>query len=264
MEANDTNNQKQKVEKLRTYGCNLCRIGNYDDGAKYLLKAAALGNEGALYYLAFLYYEGKGVEKDLSETRRCFETLANQEGALRAVSKLRLAKLDNISSGEGIGIVEEMEIFNGNAFVKERNYPRLWQRALNGDWRAQKCIADTIHSILDIRHLDTDGETMMRYYLKLAEQGNVDSQESLFFIYASDQVGVGLGKKNLSEAFKWGMRAAQSGDVLVQDRLANALLEGNFMGEPVEQDRETAILWLRNAAKKGYKTSKEKLAELGE
>ena len=84
--------------------------------------------------------------------------------------------------------------------VKQRNYPRLWKRALNGDWRAQKCIADTIYSELYFRHLDTDGETMMRYYLNLAEHDNVGAQESLFFIYSSDQVGVGLGKKNLSEA----------------------------------------------------------------
>ena len=40
-------------------------------------------------------------------------------------------------------------------------------------------------------------------------------------------------------------------------------LEGSFEGEPVEQDREKAILWLRNAAKKGYKKAMKKLAELG-
>ena len=93
----------------------------------------------------------------------------------------------------------------------------------------------------------------MRYYLNLAEHDNVGAQESLFFIYSRDQVGVGLGKKNLSEAIKWGMKAAQNGCVHVQALLANALLEGSFEGEPVEQDREKAILWLRNAAKKGYK-----------
>ena len=106
---------------------------------------------------------------------------------------------------------------------KQRNYPRLWKRALNGDWRAQKCIADTIYLSLCFRHLDTDGETMMRYYLNLAEHGNVGAQESLFFIYRNDQVGVGLGKKNLSEAVKWGMKAARNGSVHVQALLANAL-----------------------------------------
>ena len=148
-------------------------------------------------------------------------------------------------------------------FAKQRNYPRLWKRALNGDWGAQKCIADTIYSDLYFMHLDTDGETMMRYYLNLAEHGNAGAQESLFYIYMSNQVGVGLGKKNLSEAVKWGMKAAQNGCVHVQALLANALLEGNFEGEPVEQDREKAILWLRNAAKKGYKKAMKKLAELG-
>lgn len=100
-------------------------------------------------------------------------------------------------------------------------------------------------------------------YLNLAEHDNVGAQESLFFIYSRDQVGVGLGKKNLSEAIKWGMKAAQNGCVNVQALLANALLEGSFEGEPVEQDREKAILWLRNAAKKGYKKAMKKLAELG-
>ena len=90
------------------------------------------------------------------------------------------------------------------------------------------------------------------------------AQESLFFIYSRDQVGVGLGKKNLSEAVKWGVKAAQNGSVHVQALLVNALLEGSYEGEPVEQDRGRAILWLRNAARKGYGTAKKKLAELGE
>ena len=233
METNDTLDQKTKAKQLMIHGYKLCTSGNYTDGAKYFKKAAALGNLEAVYGLAFLYYEGKGVEKDLAEATSCFETLANQECDFREVSQLRLAKLANISSGEGIGIVEVMEHFNADFFAKQRNYPRLWKRALNGDWRAQKCIADT------------------------------GAQESLFFIYSRDQVGVGIGKKNLSEAIKWGMKAAQNGCVNVQALLANALLEGSFEGEPVEQDREKAILWLRNAAKKGYKKAMKKLAELG-
>ena len=264
MEANKAIDQKAKAKQLVKQGYHLCQCGNYPDGAKYFKEAAALGDLEAVYGLAFLYYEGKGVEKDLAEATRCFETLANQECDFREVSKLRLAKLANISSGEGIGIVETMEVFNTDFFAKQRNYPRLWKRALNGDWRAQKCIADTIYSSLCFRHLDTDGETMMRYYLNLAEHDNVGAQESLFFIYMSDQVGVGLGKKNLSEAVKWGMKAAQKGCVYVQALLANALLEGNFESEPVEQDREKAILWLKNAANKGYGTAKKKLVELGE
>lgn len=263
MKTNDTLDQKTKAKQLLKQGYKLCTGGNYTDGAKCFKEAAALGDLEAVYGLAFLYYEGKGVEKDLAEAIRCFETLANQECDFREVSKLRLAKLANISSGEGIGIVEAMEVFNTNCCVKRRNYPRLWKRALNGDWRAQKCIADTICSGLWFRRLDTDGETMMRYYLNLAERGNVGAQESLFFIYRSDQVGIGLGKKNLSEAVKWGMKAAHNGCTHVQVLLANALLEGSFEGEPVEQDRERAILWLRNAAKKGYKIARKKLAELG-
>lgn len=148
-------------------------------------------------------------------------------------------------------------------FAKQRKYPCLWKRALNGAWRAQNCIADTIYSDLYFRHLDTDGETLMRYYLNLAEHDNVGAQESLFFIYSRDQVGVGLGKKNLSEAIKWGMKAAHNGCVHGQALFANALLEGSFEGKPVEQDREKAILWLRNASKKGYRTAEKKLAELG-
>ena len=102
----------------------------------------------------------------------------------------------------------------------------------------------------------------MRYYLNLAEHDNVGAQESLFFIYRSDQVGVGLGKKNLSEAVKWGMKAAQNGSVHVQALLVNALLEGSYEGEPVEQDRGRAILWLRNATRKGYGTAKKNLLSL--
>ena len=62
-----------------------------------------------------------------------------------------------------------------------------------------------------------------RNYLNLAEHDNVGAQESLFFIYSRDQVGVGLGKKNLSEAIKWGMKAAQNGCVNVQALLAISL-----------------------------------------
>lgn len=71
-------------------------------------------------------------------------------------------------------------LFTLDDFAKQRNYPRLWKRALNGDWRAQKCIADTIYSDLYFRHLDTDGETMMRYYLNLAEHDNVGAKRAFF------------------------------------------------------------------------------------
>ena len=220
MEGNETMDQKAEAKQLMKQGYNLCQRGNYADGAKYIKEAAALGDLEAVYILAFLYYEGKGVEKDLAEATRCFETLANQECKFREVSKLRLAKLANISSGEGIGIVEEMFILNLDWCAKQRNYPRLWEKAAKGDLRAQKCIADKIFSRLYFRHLDIDGETMMRYYLNLAEHDNVDAQEHLIYIYSHDIVGVGLGKKNVDEAIKWCKRAILLGSERAKIKLA--------------------------------------------
>ena len=65
MEVNNTNNLTANTEELVKAGYDLCVKGNYAEGAEYFKKAAELGNMEALYGLGFLYYEGKGVEKNL-------------------------------------------------------------------------------------------------------------------------------------------------------------------------------------------------------
>ena len=105
MEANDTNNQKTKAEELYKQGWLFHRCRKYESAAKCYKEAAELGYTTALYYLAFLYYEGKGIEKDLVEAAKCFEAVAKAGGKRSEEAKLRLERLADIDSGKGIGVV---------------------------------------------------------------------------------------------------------------------------------------------------------------
>lgn len=244
MEANEAIDQKAKAKQLVKQGYHLCQRGNYPDGAKYFKEAAALGDLEAVYGLAFLYYEGKGVEKDLAEATRCFETLANQECNFREVSKLRLERLADIDSGNGIGIIgvdKDYEIACGCGFGDDdvKLYRSRWKWAREGYLKAQKEVAYAIFILLDCdqsNHPDADGETMMKYLRKFAELGDAQAQETLAEVYYNDGiVAVGIGDVDHEEAVKWFRKAAKGGDDTAQ-----YLLETEF-GEKVETDKGEAL-----------------------
>ena len=89
---------------------------------------------------------------------------------------------------------------------------------------------------------------------KLAEQGNVDAEFILGFLY---EVGHGV-PQNYAEAAIWYRKAAEQGDASAQCSLGRAY----YHGQGVEQDYAKATVWFRKAADQGNATGQFNLGVL--
>lgn len=246
MEANNTNDQKTKAEELYKQGWLFHCRRKYKSAAKCYKESAALGCTDALYYLALLYYEGKGVDKNLEEAAKCFEAVAKAGGKRSEEAKLRLERLADIDSGKGIGIVgTDLDdwIVVGAGFGPQdtEEYRKMWALADQGDLEAQRYVADTIWLHIEENGCpDGDGETMLRYLRNLADHGDAWAQCKIAETYINDTiVGVGIGDLDDQEGIKWYRIAAQNGDSEAQYLLSGFL----YRGDHVKQDKEEAFYW---------------------
>lgn len=244
METDNTNKKLGKALEIFNKGWRLHKSRRYEEAAKCYKEAAASGCPEAFYFLALLYYEGKGVEKDLAESARCFEAVGRIGGDFSEEAKLRLERLADIESGKGIGIIgvdKDYDIACGCGFGDGdvELYRAQWKWAEEGHLKSQMEVAYAIFILLDCdksNHPDADGETMMRYLRKFAELGDAHAQETLAEVYYNESiVAVGIGDVDREEALKWFRKAAKGGD-----DTARYLLETEF-GEKVETDKGEAF-----------------------
>lgn len=273
MKANDMKEQKTKDEELLEQGWYLHIGHKYDYAAKCYQEAAELGNTEALYFLALLYYEGKGGKKDLAEAAKCFEAVAEKGGKYSKEAQLRLERLADIDSGKGIGIIGvdmDYSIACGCGFgsgdVDE--YRKMWKKAEQENLEAQKYVASAIYLYMDCEdNPETDGETMMRYLRNLAQLGDASAQEMLADTLANYTCnGVGVGEVDYEEALKWFRKAAQGGDSDAQWKLAEFLYEGSFFGRShscLKQDKEEAFLWQMHYLETGEYINLDDLDSIG-
>ncbi|MCR5659898.1 MAG: sel1 repeat family protein [Bacteroidales bacterium] len=273
MKTTDMKEQKTKDEELLEKGWYLHIGHKYDCAARCYQEAAELGNTEALYFLALLYYEGKGVKKDLAEAAKCFKTVAEKGGKYSKEAQLRLERLADIDSGKGIGIIGvdmDYSIACGCGFgpgdVDE--YRIMWKKAEQGDLEAQKYVASAIHIYMDCEdNPETDGETMMRYLRNLAQLGDASAQEKLAYTLINHTSnGVGIGDLDYEEALEWFRKAAQGGDSFAQWKLADFLYEGSFFGSShscLKQDKEEAFLWQMHYLETGEYVCLDDLGSIG-
>jgi len=93
--------------------------------------------------------------------------------------------------------------------------------------------------LLDFTNIDIE------QYTKKAEQGDVETQRRLGYIYKSGDYGV---PQDLRLAIKWFRQAAEQGDAEAQCQLGYIYKSG---GDGVPQDLRLAIKWFRQAAEQG-------------
>ena len=96
-----------------------------------------------------------------------------------------------------------------------------------------------------------DFATALREWQSLAEQGNVNAQFNIGFMYRGGQ-GV---SQNYETAAKWWKLSAQQGDALSQLMLGAMYEEGTG----VSQDHKTAVKWLKLSAQQGNAAAQYKL-----
>lgn len=83
------------------------------------------------------------------------------------------------------------------------------------------------------------------HLIKRGEQGDLEAQKELGYIYAT---GAGRVRKNLAEAMTWYEKAAKRGDVESQNALGTLCAKG---GEGIMQNYRQAAAWYEKAAEKG-------------
>lgn len=100
-------------------------------------------------------------------------------------------------------------------------------RAEQGDAKAQFA--------LGMRYSDDDEEEAGKWIRKAAEQGYLEAQRTLAWMYSE---GRGVAYDN-AEAVHWYRKAAEQGDANAQDNLSSAYANGKGVG----QDGVTAYMW---------------------
>lgn len=133
------------------------------------------------------------------------------------------------------------------AYVNEGDaFAQLWQQAEQGDLKAQKEVAYRIYLyVQECSDPLADCETMIRYLKNLAAHGDDHAMFVLGETYYCGYEGVGLGKQDLNESIRWFKLAAEHGNVLAQEWMAEAYFEGHFIdGEPFTEGFDDAPAWL--------------------
>jgi TPR repeat protein len=122
------------------------------------------------------------------------------------------------------------------------NIDDLTVRAEAGDKNATRQLADTYYLGRD--GVEQNFGEAVRWYLKLAQQGDVRAQTTVGLMYLR---GYGVKKDPLA-AHHWWSFAAAANDAGAQYSLGTLYL----LGEGVQQDYAQAARWYRQAAQRGH------------
>ena len=261
--------QDVKVEDLLKKGLVLCSEDRYVEAVEHFREASESGNMRANLYLALFYYEGKGVEKDLERAAQCLRTVVKSGGELGREAKQRLRNLADIDSGNGIGIVGTYIKDWVNRFGSRygcSHFEELksqYDLAKRGNQNAQKQVVEILFNYMSDNDCpESDGETLMRYLRNMAEHDDAEAQYKLAIMYGYHHVGVGLGAKDANAALEWCRKAIQGGSLNARVLLGNSFFEGEFAGNPFEQDKEEAFKLYLNAAEQGDLDAQEAIGSL--
>lgn len=189
--------------------------------------AAEKGDAAAQDHLGHMYERGQGVQQDLAEATRWYSNAAEQ-GYADAQYNLGLLY------DRGYGALSK-------DFVAVDNGKDLKQgSAASGS----------------VQQVPRDDAQAALWYLKAAQQGQVNAQSNLGLMYAE---GRGV-PRDYVEAVRWYTRAAEQGDAGAQGNLAIMYQ----LGRGVPKDQTAAIRWYRKAAEQGEPNTKYNLGRMYE
>ena len=181
------------------------------ESAKWWHMAAAQGNAYAEDCLGYAYHLGKGVQQDDTEAVKWWR-MAAEQGDVTAQHNLGNA----YHSGRGVR--------------KDQVEAEKWWK------KSPDYISDKI-SMVDNRANDLESLEQK------AEEGDAISQDILADNY---YFGAGGITKDDVEALKWRSKAAQQGNSVAQHRLGDAY----YLARGVEKDDDEAEIWWHKAADK--------------
>lgn len=191
--------------------------------AKWYEKAAERGHKFAQNSIGNCYYYGNGVEENKEKAVYWYKK-ATESGIADACESL--AKCYDL--GDGV----------------EQNY----QKSI--EWRQKGAKLGNILSITGLgwhyrygKGVDQNYQTALEWYKKASELGSAYAQKNIADLY---YYGYGV-KINYSEAAKWYLKAAEGENSDAQDSIARCYQLGNG----VEQNDQKAIEWRRKGADNG-------------
>lgn len=142
-----------------------------------------------------------------------------------------------------LSAAQQDDIFGGD------NVEKVIAKAKAGDAEAQMALAQRYRFGVGVPQ---DSAAAVEWFKKAAEQGNVQGQFSVGYMYAAGENGFEV---NPAKAAEWYRKAAGNGHL-------NAQLNLGMMyktGAGVEKNMATALLWLQKAANQGYASAQMNL-----
>lgn len=200
-----------RIEANHAEALRLYYLRRYDEAVELLERNGEEGGVKSSYFLAWLYENGSGVERDLEKAASWFR-LASEQGDREA--QLSFAMICAL----GKGMEPDLSAACHWATV---SYHAGSQKALQ---------------TLQVIRTQAGGE----------------AADATRAFQAAHRAG------DLEEAARQLLRAAECGDANAQYAYAQLL----DSGRGVEQDKEEAKLWFRDAAEQGHEAARQKLTEL--
>jgi len=196
-----------------------------------LLSSARSGNPSALNALGSLYYDGRGVSKDLVRARGFY---------------LRAAEKGSLKGARNLGWM----LWKGEGGPPDYATARTWLRtaARGGDPKAMNMLGAFYLS----KAGGADGSRAFEIFRRGARAGNRKAMYNLGALYDR---GVGVDV-DYAKAAHWWRKAALAGDTTAQTALGDLYERGQ--GVPKDYGRATA--WYRKAAAGGNPLALESLS----
>ncbi|RHZ87349.1 hypothetical protein Glove_37g98 [Diversispora epigaea] len=186
-------------------------------------KLYEINKEIGFIYLANLYLDGQGVEKDMKKAFQIYSKVADQ-GSLIALSKIAY------SYATGLGIEKNEETaFKLYLKLAEEGY-------LVAQYNVGYCYANG-------KGILKDAAKGFEWYRKSALAGNILAMCNTGYCY---RLGGGVSR-DIMEAFTWYLKAAENGHSIAQYNLG---CYANDYG--VVKDQVKSFEWFKKAAANGY------------
>ncbi len=215
-------------------GWSAYQAGDHAAAAAAWLPRAAAGDLDAMYNVAALYENGKGVDRDLHRAVNWYRDAA-QRGF--APAQFRLAQLYH--SGLGVKADPEKAL-------------KWYRRAAGQGYPEAQYNIGVAHEMGTL--VPPDGGRAAHWYELAAEQGLPTAQYNLGRLHFEGKVV----PRNIALAVEWYRRAAKAGFAPAQNNLAYMYENGLHVRENVEE----AARWYRAAATKGDAQAQVQLALL--
>lgn len=226
---------------------------------EYYKKAIEQGYFLSEFNLGECYYNGNGVEQDLTLAAKWYEKAAERghKSAQNSIGKCYYF-------GEGVeennekavywckkaaesGIAEACDVL-AECYDDGYGVKQDYQKSI--EWRQKGAELGSVLSIADLgwhyrygKGVDQDYQTALEWYKKASELGDAYAQDNLADLYYN---GYGVDV-DYHEAAKWYLKAAEGGNMDAQESIAKCY----ELGKGVEQNYQKAVEWRRKGADNG-------------